>query len=42
MSVPDKRLRQVLAEFVVGFDLKQVPADVLGAPAPASSTPSAW
>lgn len=28
-AAPDKRLRQVLAEFVVGFDLKQVPADVV-------------
>ena len=27
--IPGKQLRQVLAEFVVGFDLKQVPADVV-------------
>ena len=31
MSVPDKRLRQMLAEFVVGFDLSNAPADVVAA-----------
>jgi 2-methylcitrate dehydratase PrpD len=28
-AMPEKRLRQVLAEFVVGFDLKNVPAQVI-------------
>ena len=28
-AAPDKRLRQILAEFVVGFDLKQVPPQVI-------------
>ena len=29
MSVPDKRLRQMLAEFVVGFDLGKAPAEAV-------------
>jgi 2-methylcitrate dehydratase PrpD len=29
MTVPGKQLRQILAEFVVGFDLGNVPADVI-------------
>ena len=28
-GAPDKRLRQILAEFVVGFDLDNAPADVV-------------
>src|SRR5215218_9654447 len=28
-AAPDKRLRQMLAEFVVGFDIKQVPPAVI-------------
>ena len=28
-GAPDKRLRQILAEFVVGFDLKKVPPEVI-------------
>src|SRR5215207_3003940 len=28
-AIPGKQLRQILAEFIVGFDLKQVPAEVV-------------
>ena len=40
-GAPDKRLRQILAEFVVGFDLSKVPAEVVDRRASPSSTPSA-